>query len=159
MNQRPFQSKDFERIRRHTVPGRRSFLKAGLVGFSGLTLPNLYQLRADSGKKERGDKAIIMVWLRGGASHLETFDTKPLAPSSYRGPFGTIKTNVPGIHVGELLPKLSKIADKYTILRSMVHTGGGHPAGSLQLLANDPDPRDKIKTDLSRLDVGSKLSP
>ncbi len=129
----------------HQVPGRRFFLRAGLLGFSSLSLPNLYQLRASTGKSERGDKAIIMVWLRGGASHLETFDTKPLAPSSYRGPFRPIDTNVPGIQVGELLPKLSQMADKYTILRSMVHTGGGHPSGSLQLLGGDPDRQDKLK--------------
>jgi len=52
---------------------------------------------------------------------------------------------VPGIRIGELLPKLSKLADKYALLRSVAHTGGGHPSGSLQILAGDPDPQDKIK--------------
>ena len=88
--------------------------------------------------------AVILVWLRGGASHLETFDPKPLAPSEFRGPFSPIDTNVPGIQICELLPRLSKIADKYSILRSIAHTGGGHPAGSLQVLAGDSDPQDKL---------------
>src|SRR5204863_6986748 len=69
----------------------------------------------------------------------------PDAPSDYRGPYGVIDTNVTGIQVGEPLPRLSKLADKYALLRSVAHTGGGHPAGSLQVLAGDPDPQDKIK--------------
>lgn len=88
--------------------------------------------------------AVIMVWLRGGASHLETFDPKPEAPSEFRGPYSAIETNVPGIRICELLPQLSMIADKYTILRSIAHTGGGHPAGSLQVLGGDPDSQDKL---------------
>jgi hypothetical protein len=84
-----------------------------------------------------------LIWLRGGASHLETFDPKPQAPSEYRGPFKPIATNIPGIHICELLPRLAKIADKYALLRSMAHTGGGHPAGSLQMLSGDTAPADK----------------
>lgn len=59
-------------------------------------------------------------------------------------PVSPIDTNVPGIQICELLPRLSTIADKYSILRSIAHTGGGHPAGSLQVLAGDPDPQDKL---------------
>lgn len=88
---------------------------------------------------------MILVWLRGGASHLETYDPKPQAPSEYRGIFNSISTNVPGLHLCELLPRHSKIADKFVILRSMAHTGGGHPAGSLQMLSGDPDAQDKEK--------------
>lgn len=125
---------------------RREILRAGLVGFSSLTLPGLFQLRAASAMESKAaDTAVILVWLRGGASHLETFDPKPEAPSEFRGPYSAIETNVPGIRVGELLPRLATIADKYAILRSMAHTGGGHPAGSLQVLAGDPDAADKVK--------------
>jgi hypothetical protein len=92
-----------------------------------------------------GKTAVILVWLRGGASHLETFDPKPSAPSDYRGPYQPIATNVTGIQTCELLPRLAKIADKYALLRSMAHTGGGHPAGSLQVLAGDTDPQDKLE--------------
>lgn len=84
-----------------------------------------------------------MVWLRGGISHLETYDTKPDAPSEFRGIYGTIPTRVPGMRLGELLPLHAKIADKFTLVRSMSHTGGGHPSGSLQMLTGDTDVQDK----------------
>ena len=123
---------------------RREILRAALTGFSGLTLPGLYRLRElASSTTNRPRTAIILVWLRGGASHLETFDPKPLAPVEYRGPYKPIATNVPGIDICELLPRLSKIADKYAILRSVAHSGGGHPAGSLQVLSGDTAPADK----------------
>jgi uncharacterized protein (DUF1501 family) len=124
---------------------RREFLKAGLTGFTTLSLAGFYRLHAQAGAARPEKTAIILVWLRGGASHLETFDPKPLAPAEYRGPYGPIATNVPGIQISELLPRLAKIADKYALLRSMAHTGGGHPAGSLQVLAGDTDPQDKLE--------------
>ncbi len=131
---------------------RREFLRIGLTGFSSLTLGQLLQLRSGAAEPAPNPTpertAIILVWLRGGASHLETFDCKPLASSDFRGPYQPIDTNVPGIQICELLPRLAKIADKYALLRSMAHTGGGHPAGSLQVLAGDPDPQDKLKPEL-----------
>jgi uncharacterized protein (DUF1501 family) len=131
---------------------RREFLRAGLTGFTGLSLAGLLSLRAQSadqfaaaGSPSKQDTAVILVWLRGGCSHLDTFDPKPDAPSEYRGPYSPISTKVPGIHVTELLPRLASMSDRYALLRSVAHTGGGHPAGSLQVLAGDPDPQDKIK--------------
>jgi uncharacterized protein (DUF1501 family) len=129
---------------------RRELLRAGLAGFSGLTLANLFRLRAqaaagDSAPALADKTAVILVWLRGGASHLDTFDPKPDAPSDYRGPFSAIPTNVTGIQISELLPRLAKLADKYALLRSVAHTGGGHPAGSLQILSGDPDAQDKLQ--------------
>jgi uncharacterized protein (DUF1501 family) len=118
-------------------------MRVGLSGFAALSLPGLLRARADTGAKKGGRTAVILVWLRGGASHLETYDPKPDAASEYRGIFGTTRTNVPGVRLCELLPRHAKIADKFTILRSMSHTGGGHPAGSLQMLTGDTDPRDK----------------
>ena len=117
---------------------RRELIRTGLVGFAGLTLSDLYRLKAQAKTTSTEERtAIILVWLRGGASHLETFDPKPEAPVEYRGPYKPIATNVPGIQICELLPRLAKITDKYAILRSMAHNGGGHPAGSLQMLAGD----------------------
>src|SRR5438477_3805199 len=78
-------------------------------------------------------------------SHLDTFDPKPDAPSEYRGPYAPIATRVAGMQISELLPRHAKIADRFTLLRSMTHTGGGHPSGSLQMLTGDPDPQDKEK--------------
>ncbi len=126
---------------------RREFLRAGLTGFSTLALSDVLRLRAQAEPERvaQSDRpAVILVWLRGGASHLETFDPKPEAGSEFRGPYAPISTNVPGIQISELLPRLAKIADKYALLRSIAHDGGGHPAGSLQILAGDRDPQDKL---------------
>ncbi|MBI3418385.1 MAG: DUF1501 domain-containing protein [Verrucomicrobia bacterium] len=125
---------------------RREFLRIGLSGFASLSLPGLLQLRAKAATSNpKARTAVILVWLRGGASHLETYDPKPDAPSEYRGVFSPISTCVPGLQLCELLPRHAKIADKFTLLRSMTHTGGGHPAGSLQMLTGDPDAQDKEK--------------
>lgn len=123
---------------------RREFLRIGLSGFASLPLADLLQQRAMAAAPKPGPKtAVILVWLRGGASHLETYDPKPDAPSEIRGVFGPISTRVPGMQLCELLPRHARIADKFTLLRSMSHTGGGHPAGSLQMLTGDVDPQDK----------------
>src|SRR5215212_7600637 len=123
---------------------RRGFMRFGLMGFASLGWPGLLRLRAENAAKPTKERtAVILVWLRGGCSHLDTYDPKPDAPSVYRGPFAPVATKVPGLRLTELLPRQAKIADKFALLRSMAHTGGGHPAGSLQLLAGDPDAQDK----------------
>lgn len=86
---------------------------------------------------------MILVWLRGGASHLEPWDPKPEAPSEYRGPYNPIATQTPGIQISELLPRLSQISNRYALLRSVAHAAGGHPAGSLQVLGSYPANADK----------------
>lgn len=123
-------------------PNRRTFLRMGL---GGLSLSGLLRLRAEGGPSgvDRERTAVILVWLRGGCSHLDTYDPKPDAPLEYRGPFQTIETAVPGLRLTELLPLQARIADKFNVLRSMAHGGPGHPSGSLQLLSGDPDPADK----------------
>jgi len=126
--------------------GRREFLRAGLGGLGSLALPGLMRMRAEAEEGERGERtAVILVWLRGGCSHLDTWDPKPGAPVEYRGEFGTIGTRVEGLRFSELLPGQAGVAGKLNVLRSMAHTGGGHPAGSLQLLSGDPDPQDKLE--------------
>ncbi|MDR3402563.1 MAG: DUF1501 domain-containing protein [Chthoniobacter sp.] len=125
---------------------RRGFMRIGLTGFASLSWPGLLRLRAENSTKSPKERtAIILVWLRGGCSHLDTYDPKPEIGSEYRGPFKTISSKVPGMQLTELIPLQAKIADKFTLLRSMTHTGGGHPAGSLQMLSGDPDSRDKPK--------------
>lgn len=121
-------------------------MRIGLTGFASLGWPGLLKLRAENAAKPARERtAVILVWLRGGCSHLDTYDPKPDIGSEYRGPFKTIKSKVPGMTLTELIPLQAKIADKFTLLRSMTHTGGGHPAGSLQMLCGDTDPRDKPK--------------
>ncbi len=125
-------------------PSRREFLRAGLVGMGSLSLSDLLRLRAGAaGPVPSERKSVILVWLRGGCSHLDTYDPKPDAPSNYRGPFAPLPTKTPGLRLTELLPLQAKLSDRFSLLRSMVHGGGGHPAGSLQLLSGDPDPQDK----------------
>ncbi|MGE0374520.1 MAG: DUF1501 domain-containing protein [Planctomycetaceae bacterium] len=121
-------------------------MRAGLTGFSALSLAGLRQLRAATATAaSRGAEptAVILVWLRGGCSHLDTFDPKPEAPAEYRGPFQPIDTNVPGMQLTELLPRLSRCANRYSLLRSVAHDAGGHPAGSLRVLGGDPAVADK----------------
>ena len=137
--------------------GRRGFMRMGLAGFASLSLPGLLRMQAanaqdvspqgtgDGDKPIREKTAVIMVWKPGGCSHIDTYDPKPDASSDYRGPFGTIATKVPGLLFTELLPMQARIADKFTVLRSMRQTAAGHPAGSMQMLSGDPDTRDKPK--------------
>jgi uncharacterized protein (DUF1501 family) len=124
---------------------RRGFMRIGLAGFAALNWPDLLRMRAEAASVSRQKTAVILVWLRGGCSHLDTYDPKPDAPAEYRGLFKPISTKVPGLQVTELLPLQAKTANKFTLLRSMAHSGGGHPAGSLQMLSGDPDSRDKPK--------------
>ncbi|MGD9746524.1 MAG: DUF1501 domain-containing protein [Verrucomicrobiales bacterium] len=125
---------------------RRGFMQIGLTGMAALSWPALLKLRAENALKPASErKAIIMVWLPGGQSHVDTYDPKPDIGSEYRGPFKTISTKVPGMQLTELLPMNAKIADKFTILRSMNQKAGGHPAGSMQMLSGDSDERDKPK--------------
>lgn len=97
---------------------RRGFLKLGATGLGGLSLANLLQLQAhaNTGVKPR---AVIMVCLAGGPSHIDTYDPKPGAPSEYRGDFKPISTNVPGFDVCEHLPLQAQIADKLALVRSV----------------------------------------
>jgi hypothetical protein len=118
---------------------RREFLRAGLAGLGSLSLPELFRLRTEGALAERRERtAVIIVWLIGGASHLETYDPKPLSGSEYKGPYDPIATHVPGMQICELLPRHAAIADKFTILRSLVHTGFCHQQGAQQLLTGHP---------------------
>ena len=126
------------------IASRRELLRAGLAGFGSLSLSGLHRLRGTATKPPGGRTAVILVWLRGGCSHLDTYDPKPDAPAEYRGPFASRPTSVPGLRLSELIPMQAAVADKVAVVRSLAHTGGGHPAGSLQVLSGDPDPRDKL---------------
>lgn len=123
---------------------RREFLRAGLAG---LSLPQLLALRAKGAGASRERTALIVVWLQGGASHLETYDPKPDAPAEIRGPFGAIETRVPGLRISELLPRHAAVADKFTILRSMVHSGFCHQQGNQQMFTGHPVQELKLKPD------------
>jgi hypothetical protein len=113
---------------------RRSFLRIGTIGPLGLTLGDFLAARALGQPNAAPARSVIMVWLWGGPSHLDTFDLKPDAPAEYRGPFGSIATKVPGVEICELLPSLAKCTDKYAIIRSMHHDEVDHGvAGTIGL--------------------------
>lgn len=128
---------------------RRGFMQIGLTGMSTLGLSGLMRLRAENAIQSDGEKtAVILVWLPGGLSHVDSYDPKPNSGSEYSGPFKEISTKIPGTRITELMPMQAKIADKFTILRSMHQGAGGHPAGSMQMFSGDSDTRDKPKPKL-----------
>src|SRR6476620_5848505 len=92
-----------------TLLSRRNLLKAGLMGIAGLSVPELLRRRAAQaaaeGKSVRGPKSVILLWMAGGPSHIDTWDPKPGRPLQNRGPFGVINTKLPGVLMCEHLPK------------------------------------------------------
>jgi uncharacterized protein (DUF1501 family) len=99
---------------------RRWFLQTGLAGLAGLSLPDLLRRRAQGAAAPGKDrKAVILVWLSGGPSHLDTWDPKPDAPAEVRGPFGSIATRTPGVRVCEHLPLQASLMDRLALVRSV----------------------------------------
>jgi hypothetical protein len=131
---------------------RRQALQRGLLGSAGLLMAERLitgaeppapppaakpPVAATSGSKPSATvkpakaKAVIQIWMWGGPPHTDTFDPKPEAGADYTGPLtGAIETNVKGIRIGTLLPELAKLADKYSIIRSMTHGQFGHETAS-----------------------------
>jgi hypothetical protein len=114
-------------------PTRRAALKAGALGIAGLTLPGILAARA-SGKAKYTAKSAILIWLDGGPSHLESYDPKPDAPKEFRGPFGVVRTSVPGTVFSELVPRQARLAKHLSVIRSMHHDTGDHFAGAHWML-------------------------
>jgi len=130
----------FSRFRRcpGTLP-RRSFLRTGAAG---LTISELLRAQATVASAAEAaavsNKSMIVLWLWGGPSHLETFDLKPEAPSEYRGEFRPIQTNVPGIEISEHLPRIASMADKFSLIRSLSHESPGHVNSTHTLVTGYP---------------------
>jgi hypothetical protein len=112
---------------------RRDFLRAGFLGLGSLSMADLFRLRAETAAA--ADTAVILVFLAGGPSHLETYDMKPGAPDSIRGPFRPIATTVPGIEVCEHLPLHARLAHRFTLIRSCTHTEAGHGNGTTRMMS------------------------
>ncbi|MDQ3623624.1 MAG: DUF1501 domain-containing protein [Verrucomicrobiota bacterium] len=113
---------------------RREFLFVGLVGGLGLSLGNLFKLRAEEAALTQAiaprAESLIHIYLPGGAAAQETWDPKPFAPIEYRGPLGTVDTAIPGVKLSQHLSHTAKIADKLTIVRSMTHGEAAHERGT-----------------------------
>jgi hypothetical protein len=108
---------------------RRDFLRIGALGGLGLTLPGLLQSEAPAanqgGRKARA-KSVLVVYLGGGLSHHDSFDLKPDAPAEVRGTYKPIDTNVPGLRIGELLPRMARVMNHVTLVRSGAHNNDHH---------------------------------
>ena len=129
------------------VRSRRSVLKASLAGLGGLTLPGLMKLRAEGVTKSSG-KSVILVWMTGGPSHIDTWDPKSNMPREIRGPFKTIPTKLPGTHICEYLPKQAAMLDKFTIIRSVDCRFSNHEPNMVMQtanLANEPRTNPKAR--------------
>jgi hypothetical protein len=115
---------------------RRAFLQAGALALGGLALP-----RQALGGETAKAKSIVVVWLWGGPSQLDTFDPKPHAPAAYRGPFSTIATRTPGIRFCELLPKLAERSQQFSLVRTNRNLSADHLiAGSIGLSGGPAQP-------------------
>jgi hypothetical protein len=114
-------------------PDRRSFLKAGVLGAAGLGLADLLRLEARASGTQPANSArkpsVIILWMRGGPSHIDMWDPKPNAPAEYRGEFGVGSTKVPGITLSDMLPMCGQVMDRWSIVRSLYHADAGHSSG------------------------------
>ncbi len=109
---------------------RRDFFHAGALSMLGLTLPEYVQLQKAGAARKDKDINCVMLFLLGAPSQLDTWDMKPDAPEEIRGPFRPIKTNVPGIRISEIFPRMANHADKFSIIRSVYHTAAAvHDTG------------------------------
>lgn len=129
---------------------RREFLRVGTLALGGLTLSDLLRARAAAGTGSV-ETSVILFWMWGGPSHLETWDLKPNAPSEYRGPFAPIRTCVPGMDICEHMPLQAAIADRFSIVRSLHHEMSAHNDGSIEVLTGKtptvPDPTSQARSE------------
>lgn len=139
-------------------PSRRDVVRAGSLGVLGLGLSNVL---GSTPAPPRKAKSVILLFMWGGPSQLDTWDPKPDAPDEVRGEFGSIPTATPGLRIGEHFPKLSTRTDKLAVIRSMTHTDVAHLSSVHHLMTGRLAPRPNSDADPpSRNDtphVGSML--
>lgn len=134
---------------RKTQLSRRGFLKAGALGGTGLTLSSLLRAEAEGAvESNKSRNSVLILWMRGGPSHIDMWDPKPDAPIEYRGEFGVMDTSVPGIQLSDMLPHSARIQHKYSILRSLNHGDAGHSTGDQICFTGygpGPNPDENVK--------------
>lgn len=131
-----------------TVLSRRNLLKAGVAGMAGLSLPSLLAERAEAARRGRpmSRKSVILLWMTGGPSHIDTWDPKPERPYNNRGPFQPISTAIPGVQICEHLPKQAAMLDRFTVIRSVDPKMSSHqPNQVMQTGDRDARPRTNPK--------------
>ena len=119
---------------------RRHALRIGRTGLlGGIALPQLLQLQAEAATpKPAKAKACIFLMLEGGPSHIDMWDLKPNAPKEIRGTFHPISTRVPGVQIGNIMPRCAQIVDKFTIMRSHSHRANAHQTGRHWVITGYP---------------------
>lgn len=138
---------------------RREFMQVGALALGGIQLGDVLAARAAQGNAA-ADTSVIMLYQHGGASQLETYDLKPDAPSDFRSQFQPIRTTVPGMEICEHFPKQAKLADKFTLVRSLHHDVNIHSDGGIVVLTGKRptvlDPTSQSKSE--HPDFGSVVS-
>ena len=122
---------------------RRGLLQVGVMGLTGMALPDYLRAAAEQDRNQGKPKAqsILFINLAGGPSHLDSLDVKPEGPSETRGEFKTIPSKITGLPVCELLPRIAQSIDQYTLIRGISHTAGAHPQGQSYIsTGNRPSP-------------------
>jgi hypothetical protein len=124
---------------------RRNMLRASLAGFAGLSLAKTlrHEARAaETGKGSTGPRSVILLWMAGGPSQIDTWDVKPDRPLQNRGPFGTIATKLPGVRISEHFPGQAAMLDRFTILRAVDARHSNHEPNTVFQTGNlDAAPR------------------
>ncbi len=132
---------EFQRARRWD---RRELLRAGGLFGLGLSLPDLFRVRAEASTVPASTfgraRSVIMLYLHGGHAQQETWDPKPHGPEPARGEFGAIASSIPGIQVSELLPLSARIAHRLAIIRSLSHANANHVQASLPAMTGFAHP-------------------
>jgi len=113
---------------------RRSFLQVGMAGMGTVGLPQLLRAKEAAGAAGRKETSVILIWLDGGPSHHDTYDPKPDTPSEYAGIWQPIHTNVPGFDISEMFPRQARLADRFSVVRSVHHNAGDHFTGGHWML-------------------------
>ena len=147
---------------------RRDFVQAGTLALGGLTLPWLFGQQAalaeTVGASNSGrpsfvrDKSIVLLFLSGGASHIETFNPNMEAPAPYSSMTGEVTTSLPGATFGGTFPQLARHAHEMAVVRSLQHPITGHVEAIVHMLTGGTDPVGKRKAGFSMGSVCSRLA-
>lgn len=122
-------------------PSRRRLLQLGGLGALGLSLPDLLRAEQSAHAAQQGQtKSCIFIFQYGGLSQIDSWDPKPEAPKEIRGPYQPIATATPGFFVGELMPRLAKLSERYAVIRSLSHHVPVHDVANRMLLAGQSLP-------------------
>jgi len=116
---------------------RRELLRVGALGVGGLTLSQLLHARAAAAESGSSisNKSVVVLFLQGGPTHIETFDPKMTAPAEYRAMFGEVKTALPGVTFGSHFPKLAALAERMAIVRGFRHGISNHQSASEHVIS------------------------